>query len=158
MNEYCTKVNILQWDILVTTCYELGIKIQKQPDINLCTHYTYVKYSDDAGITTWKTMEDKYEGEINFQEFLTKLRKIKRWTPKKGEMVEASENKQYWTGTNSPLYFISSVENGKRHVLWDGGDRVFLFKHIRPVTRTMTVAEAEKTLKKLGINIRIVSQ
>jgi hypothetical protein len=151
MNEYCTKVNILQWDILVTTCYELGIKIQKQPDINLCTHYTYVKYSDGVGITTWTTMEDTYDDEVSFQEFLTKLRKIKQWTPKKGEMVEVSNNGEKW-------YVLEYITNrNDAHVCWSnsGLPHTSYYRYIRPLTPTITRAEAEAKLKTLGVNVKI---
>lgn len=149
MNEYCTKINILQWDILVKMCDELGIKIQKLPTINPYTHYTYVKYDDGVGITTWTTMEDKYDGEVSFPYFLTELRKIQQWTPKAGEMVEVSAGGGDYVEREYMCY--------ARGVHWAFfyNDLPHQYSHIRPIRPTITRAEAEAKLKTLGVNVKI---
>ena len=148
MNEYCTKITRPQWDILVKMCDELGIKIPKLPVINTCLHYTYVKYDDGVGITTWTTMEDKYDGEVSFPYFLTELRKIQQWTPKAGEMVEVSHDginwlKREFMALKGAWYWCFADDDVRRYA------------HIRPITPNITRAEAEAKLKTLGVNVRI---
>ena len=152
MNEYCTKINIPQWDILVKVCDELGIKIQKLPTINPYTHYTYVKYDDGVGITTWTTMEDKYDGEVSFPYFLTELRKTQQWTPKAGEKVEVRN------GLKSPWFTVTFIGrlDGVNVCRTDDNDYDgWSDDHIRQATPTITSAEAEVKLKTLGVNVKI---
>ena len=144
---YCCEVTQEQWDELVRVADEVGVKVgywcgsaKVKPD-----NFARLAFGNAIlGLYPDRRAEHK---KIPFPDFLSKLKGEEKWEPKAGEVVEVSTNGVYWMSAE-PSYFISSVENGKRHIVWDAKDRVYLFEYIRPLRPTITRTEAEQLLKK----------
>jgi hypothetical protein len=153
INGYCTEVNQAQWEELVRVADEVGCNFIDNDDCRyLLDKYGKIKAglnTNDSALVgyTQPTMSKM----IPFPDFIAKLRGVEEWKPKAGEMVEVSNNGEKW-------YVLEYITNrNDAHVCWSnsGLPHTSYYRYIRPLTPTITRAEAEAKLKTLGVNVKI---
>lgn len=151
---YCTEVNQAQWEELVMVADEVGMLVgynSRKYGVTINDRYARLNGFGDIGVYFDRTSNTK---QIPFPDFLAKLRG-EEWTPKAGEMVEVEVGKLYPTWSKAEMvcyhkgYYICNEVNNWQYM-------PFKLNQIRPITPTITRAEAEAKLKDAGINARII--
>lgn len=115
---------------------EVGVDVWRE-QIN----YKRAAYGEGM-LQTWGEKADEANGKlIPFPDFLAKLRGVEVWTPKAGEMVEVSIGGENWVARE----FIGE----RKELYWAWyEDRPNSYSHCRPLSPTITRAEAEQQLGK----------
>lgn len=141
IKDYCTEVTSAQWEELVRVADEVGVNVYDRFwsfGTSSYVHLNARNFIMKTGHTyTGRTV-------MTFPDFLAKLRG-EEWKPKAGEMVEVSDDGDFW----QPLEYIDKRNN--YYVCWNGGlypQTTCFWKHCRPITPTITRAEAEAQLGK----------
>ena len=138
---YCTEVTREQWEELVRVADEVSVALSSkvwEPG------FPIVFLSNKIG---WITQAKGPVGKtIPFPDFLAKLRG-EEWKPKAGEMVEVEVGKLYPTWSKAEMvcyhkgYYICNEVNNWQYM-------PYKLNQIRPITPTITRAEAEAQLGK----------
>jgi len=138
---YCTEVTQAQWEEWKSVCKDFGIDpLGKTWDeywrfcfVNNCNELERIA-SEEAASHHNITI-------IPFPDFLAKLRGVEKWTLKAGEMVEVSIGGENWVARE----FIGE----RKELYWAWyEDRPNSYSHCRPLSPTITRAEAEAQLGK----------
>lgn len=141
---FCCEVNEQQWNELVRVADEVGVDVRYGDR-------SYSKFkSTRAGVFDVNTpkltiivISDHYLNEIPYSSFLAKLKgEEEDWQPKAGEMVEVSDFHSLWCEAE----FVAKSHG--QYVVWTQGERIQAWNMCRPLTHTITRAEAEKQLGK----------
>jgi hypothetical protein len=139
---YCCEVTQKQWDELVRVADKVGVRVggysRGEPVKN-------IRYARLLGDTLCHRNHKMRLKEILFPDFLSKLQGEQQWQPKAGEMVEVSEDGDFW----QPLEYIDKRNN--YYVCWMGGlypQNTSFWEHCRPIRPTITRTEAERLLNK----------
>ena len=138
---YCTEVNQSQWEELVRVADEVGMLVgynSRKYGVTITDRYARLNGFGDIGVYFDRTSNTK---QIPFPDFLAKLRGVKVWTPKAGEMVEVSIGGENWVARE----FIGE----RKELYWAWyEDRPNSYSHCRSLSPTITRAEAEAQLGK----------
>jgi hypothetical protein len=141
---YRCKVEENQWRDLIKACNNLEIGVWAC-STEVPQHWDVRRYAV-AGMTevilSFDTPTRGYI-EIPFPDLLAKLKGEGEWTPKAGEMVEVSSDAKHWFKRE----YITSRVN--KNFTWNtSGEDFRSWTSVRPITPTITRAEAERQLGK----------
>lgn len=145
---YCCEVTQKQWEELVRVAHAIGVNPTEYDvwDVSYPVFCIDVDEKTTNGYADIELAERDGSSAIPFPDFLAKLRG-EEWVPKAGEMVEVEVGKLYPTWSKAEMvcyhkgYYICNEVNNWQYM-------PYKLNQIRPITPTITRAEAEAQLGK----------